>query len=137
MSTLLYRLGKSAFAHPFRFLGAWLVLVAVIVGSLAVNAPKVSNEVSINGVEYTGTDTGRAGVRVVFGSNSAQNGIVTSKGASRQTAVVIGNFTVPAADRGQLRYIGVQGYQTAGAGLFQLDYQSAVVYDWEFVERPA
>lgn len=51
MSTLLYRLGKSAFAHPFRFLGAWLVLVAVIVGSLAVNAPKVSNEVSINGVE--------------------------------------------------------------------------------------
>ena len=93
--------------------------------------------VSINGVEYTGTDTGRAGVRVVFGSNSAQNGIVTSKGASRQTAVVIGNFTVPAADRGQLRYIGVQGYQTAGAGSFQLDYQSAVVYDWEFVERPA
>ncbi len=51
MSTLLYRWGKSAFAHPFRFLGAWLVLLAVIVGSIVLNAPKVSNEVTINGVE--------------------------------------------------------------------------------------
>lgn len=51
MSTLLYRWGKSAFAHPFRFLGAWLVLLAVILGSVAVNAPKVSNEVTIDGVE--------------------------------------------------------------------------------------
>ncbi|GAA2081844.1 MMPL family transporter [Aeromicrobium tamlense] len=50
MSTLLYRWGKSAFAHPFRFLGAWLVLLAVIVGSIAVNAPKLSGEVTINGV---------------------------------------------------------------------------------------
>ncbi|MFO6451876.1 MULTISPECIES: MMPL family transporter [unclassified Aeromicrobium] len=50
MSTLLYRWGKSAFAHPFRFLGAWLVLLAVIVGSIAVNAPKLSSEVTINGV---------------------------------------------------------------------------------------
>ncbi|WP_286930147.1 MULTISPECIES: MMPL family transporter [Aeromicrobium] len=50
MSTLLYRWGKSAFAHPFRFLGAWLVLLVVIVGSIAVNAPKLSSEVTINGV---------------------------------------------------------------------------------------
>ena len=50
MSTLLYRWGKSAFAHPFRFLGAWLVLLAVIIGSIAINAPKLSSEVSINGV---------------------------------------------------------------------------------------
>lgn len=50
MSTLLYRWGKSAFAHPFRFLGAWLVLLVVIIGSIAVNAPKLSSEVTINGV---------------------------------------------------------------------------------------
>ncbi|WP_313406867.1 MMPL family transporter [Aeromicrobium sp.] len=50
MSTLLYRWGKTAFAHPFRFLGAWLVLLVVIVGSIAVNAPKLSSEVTINGV---------------------------------------------------------------------------------------
>lgn len=50
MSTLLYRWGKSAFAHPFRFLAAWLVLLAVIVGSIALNAPKLSTEVTISGV---------------------------------------------------------------------------------------
>lgn len=50
MSTLLYRWGKTAFAHPFRFLGAWLVLLVVIVGSIAANAPKLSNEMTINGV---------------------------------------------------------------------------------------
>ncbi|MTB88276.1 MMPL family transporter [Aeromicrobium senzhongii] len=50
MSTLLYRWGKTAFAHPFRFLGAWLVLLAVIIGSIALNAPKLSTEVTINGV---------------------------------------------------------------------------------------
>ncbi|MET1133492.1 MAG: MMPL family transporter [Aeromicrobium sp.] len=50
MSSLLYRWGKAAFAHPFRFLGAWLVLLVVIVGSIAVNAPKLSSEVTISGV---------------------------------------------------------------------------------------
>jgi RND superfamily putative drug exporter len=50
VSTLLYRWGKTAFAHPLRFLGAWLVLLAVIIGSIALNAPKLSSEVTINGV---------------------------------------------------------------------------------------
>lgn len=50
MSTLLYRLGKTAFAHPFRFLGGWLLLLAVIVGSIAINAPKLSSEVTIDGI---------------------------------------------------------------------------------------
>lgn len=50
MSTLLYRWGKSAFAHPFRFLGVWLVLLVVIIGSIVANAPKLSSEVTINGV---------------------------------------------------------------------------------------
>jgi len=50
VSTLLYRWGKSAFAHPFRFLGVWLVLLVVIIGSIVANAPKLSSEVTINGV---------------------------------------------------------------------------------------
>lgn len=50
MSTLLYRLGKSAFAHPFRFIGAWVVLLAVIGGSLALNTPRMSDEMTINDV---------------------------------------------------------------------------------------
>lgn len=90
-----------------------------------------------NGVAYTGTDTGRAGVRIVFGQSAAQNGIVTSSGAARHTVAVLGNFTVPAQDRGQLRYIGVQGWQTLGSGRFEMDYQSALLYSWEFTERAA
>ncbi len=50
MSTLLYRLGKTAFAHPMRLLAGWLVLIVVITGSLAFNAPKLSTEVKISGV---------------------------------------------------------------------------------------
>ncbi len=50
MSTLLYRLGNTAFAHPMRFLAGWLVLVVVITGSLAFNAPKLSTEMRIEGV---------------------------------------------------------------------------------------
>ncbi len=50
MSTLLYRLGKSAFAHPFRFIGAWVILLAVIGGSLALNTPRMSSEFTINDV---------------------------------------------------------------------------------------
>lgn len=49
MAGLLYRIGKNAFAHPFRFLGVWLVLLAVIGGSLAISSPKLMSEVRIDG----------------------------------------------------------------------------------------
>ncbi|MFD1860169.1 MMPL family transporter [Aeromicrobium camelliae] len=50
MSTLLYRLGKFAFAHPFRVIGAWVLLLAVIGGSLALNTPRMSSEMRISDV---------------------------------------------------------------------------------------
>jgi RND superfamily putative drug exporter len=49
MSTFLHRLGRTAFARPWVFLGAWLALIAVIAGMLAVNPPKISNEMRISG----------------------------------------------------------------------------------------
>src|SRR5699024_7212904 len=49
LAGLLYRIGKNAFAHPFRFLGVCLVLLAVIGGSLAISSPKLMNDVNING----------------------------------------------------------------------------------------
>lgn len=49
MSSLLYRVGMSAFGKPFRFLGAWVLLLAVIIGSLLINAPQLSSEVRIDG----------------------------------------------------------------------------------------
>ncbi|RLV57213.1 MMPL family transporter [Aeromicrobium phragmitis] len=50
MSTFLYRLGKFAFAHPFRAIGAWVLLLAVIGGSLALNTPRMSSEMRISDV---------------------------------------------------------------------------------------
>ncbi len=49
MSTFLHRLGRFAFARPWAVLGAWLALIAVVAGLLAVNPPKISNEMRING----------------------------------------------------------------------------------------
>ncbi|KWX56687.1 MMPL family transporter [Mycobacterium sp. NAZ190054] len=49
MSTLLHRIGRLAFDRPWRVLGIWLALIAVVAGILAVNPPKVSNEMRING----------------------------------------------------------------------------------------
>jgi RND superfamily putative drug exporter len=49
MSTFLHRLGRAAFARPWVFLGAWLALIAVVAGMLAVNPPRISNEMRISG----------------------------------------------------------------------------------------
>lgn len=51
MAGVLYRVGKFAFAHPFRFIGAWVVLLAVIGGSLAVSSPQLTDEVRIDGTQ--------------------------------------------------------------------------------------
>ena len=96
--------------------------------------------VQLNGVEYTGTDSAVGGVRIVFNGATAQiaqNGIVKFIGKSRQSVNVIGSFAIPPADRGQTRYIGLQGFQSLGAGNIQFDYQSQVCIEWEFSERLA
>ena len=49
MSIFLHRLGRFAFARPWAVLGAWLALIAVVVGLLAVNPPRISNEMRIDG----------------------------------------------------------------------------------------
>jgi RND superfamily putative drug exporter len=49
MSTLLYRVGRFAFAKPWHVIGVWLALIAVVAGILALNPPKISNEMRIDG----------------------------------------------------------------------------------------
>jgi RND superfamily putative drug exporter len=49
VSTFLYRLGRAGYAHPIRVLGAWLVLLAVLVTTLALNPPRMSTEMRIDG----------------------------------------------------------------------------------------
>ncbi len=49
MSTFLHRIGRFAFGRPWAVLGAWLALIAVVAGLLALNPPKISNEMRIDG----------------------------------------------------------------------------------------
>lgn len=49
MSTLLYRLGKFAYQRPWPVIGAWVLILAVIGGTLAAGMPRLSDEVRIDG----------------------------------------------------------------------------------------
>ncbi|MEV7864355.1 MMPL family transporter [Streptomyces hirsutus] len=49
MSVLLYRLGRFAYARPWYVIAGWLTVVSAVVGLLAVNPVKLSNEVRIDG----------------------------------------------------------------------------------------
>ncbi|MFF0226321.1 MMPL family transporter [Streptomyces sp. NPDC004629] len=49
MSVLLYRLGRFAYARPWYVIAGWLAAVSAVVGLLAVNPVKLSNEVRIDG----------------------------------------------------------------------------------------
>ncbi|MFE2940298.1 MMPL family transporter [Streptomyces sp. NPDC059255] len=49
MSVLLYRLGRFAYGKPWYVIGGWLAVVVAVVGLLAVNPVKLSNEVRIDG----------------------------------------------------------------------------------------
>ena len=49
MATFLYRIGRFGYHRPWRVIAGWLALIAVVGGLLALNPPKISNEMRING----------------------------------------------------------------------------------------
>ncbi|GGN94282.1 membrane protein [Actinoplanes lobatus] len=49
MSTLLYRIGKAAYIHPWRFITAWLLAVAALAASLTAFPMHLGNEIRIDG----------------------------------------------------------------------------------------
>lgn len=97
-------------------------------------ATKLMVKVTVNGVESVGAGATMGGVRVVYHNTAAQNGIIQFAGPGRQTVSVIGSFSIPPEDRGEVRYVGLQGYQTVGTGTIQQDYQSQVLIEWTFTE---
>lgn len=92
--------------------------------------------VHINGIEYTGTDNAVAGLRLVMNSSvDTQNGIIGSKGKSRQSAFVLGRWTL-VGGAGTNAQFSVQAAQTSGTGgYFQLDYQSQLLYEITFQQK--
>ena len=51
MSTFLYRLGRTAFGRPWLFIAGWLTVLAVVIGTVAVNGVSVSSDMKIEGTE--------------------------------------------------------------------------------------
>lgn len=49
MSTFLHRIGATAYGNPIKVLLAWLAVLLVLGGSLALNPPTISSEVKISG----------------------------------------------------------------------------------------
>lgn len=49
MATFLHRIGRFAFHRPWYVIAGWVALVTVVAGILALNPPRISNEMRING----------------------------------------------------------------------------------------
>lgn len=49
MATFLHRIGRFAYHRPWRVIAGWIALIAVVAGILALNPPRISNEMRING----------------------------------------------------------------------------------------
>ncbi|MFS0898011.1 MMPL family transporter [Mycolicibacterium litorale] len=49
MATFLHRIGRFAYHRPWHVIAGWVALIAVVAGILALNPPKISNEMRING----------------------------------------------------------------------------------------
>ena len=49
MSLLLYRLGRTAYRRPWVFIGSWAVILAAVIGLVAMNGGRVSSNVTIDG----------------------------------------------------------------------------------------
>ena len=93
-------------------------------------------EFMVNGVAYTGADTGVGGVRLsLAGTADTQNGIIRSTGQTRQALIAMGRWTIPAGIRGTSQALVLEGAKTSGAGQFTVDYQSQILARWTFNER--
>ncbi|MFE6076302.1 MMPL family transporter [Paenibacillus sp. NPDC057886] len=51
MSTLLYRLGKTAFRKPGYFIIGWVLILGVVISMISINGIHISSEMKIEGTE--------------------------------------------------------------------------------------
>ncbi|MFC5407513.1 MMPL family transporter [Cohnella soli] len=51
MSNLLYRIGKTAYDNPWRFIASWAVILGIVLAILGVNGIHTSSEMKIAGTE--------------------------------------------------------------------------------------
>lgn len=51
MSTLLYRLGKTAFSKPGYFIIGWVLILGIVISMISINGIHISSEMKIEGTE--------------------------------------------------------------------------------------
>lgn len=51
MSTLLYRVGKTAFRKPGYFIIGWVLILGIVVSMISINGVHISSEMKIEGTE--------------------------------------------------------------------------------------
>lgn len=89
----------------------------------------------ISGAEIAGGDN-FGGLRTVFdGAAASQNSILRGN-TGRHTVSMMGRHPVSAAQRGTLRSVALQGYQTGGTGSITADYQTNILTIWRFTGLP-
>ncbi|MCU5746928.1 MMPL family transporter [Staphylococcus sp. SQ8-PEA] len=100
MAKLLYRMGSFIAKHKWASLFAWIILLAVIIGALTVNAPKFDDDITMNGLKSLDTndkiskefhqDSQKAKMRLVFHSDK-DNGI-TDKSTKKDIQKALNNI---------------------------------------------
>lgn len=102
-------------------------------------ATRLTVMTTFSGIESVGTGTEKQvmGFRGVLGTVlDAQNTIATAKPGERLMHVNTANVAVPAAYRGLTVQYATQGAHTVGGANIELDYQSTITYDAQFMEVP-
>lgn len=51
MSTLLYRVGKTAFSKPATFIIGWVLILGIVISMISINGIHISSEMKIEGTE--------------------------------------------------------------------------------------
>lgn len=100
MAKLLYRMGSFIAKHKWTALFSWIILLAIIVGMLAVNSPKFDDDITMNGLKSLDTndkiskefhqDSQKASMRIVFHSDK-DNGI-TKKDTKKDIEKALDNI---------------------------------------------
>lgn len=89
----------------------------------------------ISSIEYIGNGRTVAGVRGVFGTlTDTENTIIVQSTAGRFQHTHVSSFNLTSGFRGIDVGYQLQGYRTYNTGMFQLDYQSSLVFDATFLE---
>ena len=100
MAKLLYRMGSFIAKHKWSALFAWIIVLAIIIGTLVVNAPKFDDDITMNGLKSIDTndkiskefhqDSQKAKMRIVFHSDK-DNGI-TDKDTKKDIQKALDNI---------------------------------------------